>query len=89
MEVLLVSRACKSRHMAVDLATSPEISLPRAYSARSANGVGCGVLARPKYKRGVHPSCYPRYQTRKPGYGASVEHFLRELPKTSVEKWSG
>ena len=33
MEVLLVSRACT---MAVDLATSPEISLPRAYSALSA-----------------------------------------------------
>ena len=86
MEVLLVSRACKSRPMAVDLATSPEISLPRAYSARSANGVGCEVLARPKYKRGVHPSCYPRSQTRKPGYGASVEHALRTFDRELAKK---
>ena len=94
MEVLLVSRACRSRPMAVYLATSSEISLPRIYSARSANAVVCEVLVRPKYKCGVHPSCYSRSQTRKPG--ANVEHFLRtfdrELGKkkcTSVEKWSG
>ena len=57
MEVLLVSRACRSRPMAVDLAT-PEISLPRAYySTRSANAVGCEVLVRRSFVHMVRLSC--------------------------------
>ena len=40
LEVLLASRACRSRPVAVDLPTSPKISLHRVYSACSTNEFG-------------------------------------------------
>ena len=69
--------------MAVDLATSLEISLPHAYSARSTNAVGFEVLVRPKYKCVVYTS---QLLSSFPGYRASIEHFLRMFNRELAKK---